>query len=63
MRKIEVRHRPPAAPMPCTVIITENDEDQARQLAEREAAGTYKPGWPLIAYRIVDPPAYRRPNA
>ena len=62
LRKVE---RTPShqAPAPHgTVIITENDEDEAQQLAALEAAGTYKPGWPLIAWRIVDPePRSRHP--
>lgn len=62
LRKVE-RTASHQAPAPHgTVIYTESDEDEAQQLAALEAAGTYKPGWPLVAWRIVDPePRSRRP--
>ncbi|MER2269842.1 hypothetical protein [Methylobacterium oxalidis] len=68
LRKIEERQQPKDAFGrfgfgPAVTIITQNDEDQAQQLAALEAAGQYRPGQFVIAWRIVDPPAYRRPNA
>jgi hypothetical protein len=61
LRKVERNPGRRASPLPCTVILTEDDADQARQLADRKAAGTYKPSWPLIVWRIVDPIPRRHP--
>lgn len=55
LRKIERSTGRQASLLPCTVILTESDEDEAQQLTALEAAGTYKPGWPIIAWCIVDP--------
>ncbi|MFC5555298.1 hypothetical protein [Methylobacterium iners] len=41
--------------MPWTRVITENDEDRDRQLAAMVAAGTHRPEWNVIDWRIVDP--------
>ncbi|AWN39956.1 hypothetical protein [Methylobacterium durans] len=68
LRRIEERRRPVnefghLGFGPAVRIVTHSDEDQAQQLAALEAAGQYRPGQFVIAWRIVDPPAYRRPNA
>ena len=47
-------------------IITESEEDQAAQTAARVRAGTYDPTNPthlLVAWRVVELPACRRPHA
>ncbi|GJD97353.1 hypothetical protein OCOJLMKI_4582 [Methylobacterium iners] len=55
LRKVE-RHAAQTAPsMPWTRVITENDEDRDRQLAAMVAAGTHRPEWNVIDWRIVDP--------
>lgn len=61
LRKVERNTGRRASPLPCTVILTEDNADHAQQLADLEAAGTYKPGWPLIVRRIVDPAPRDRP--
>lgn len=47
LRKVEAR-RQPSLPMRGTVIIAGSAEAAERIRAESEAAGTHRPGWPLI---------------
>jgi len=47
LRQIE-RQRLPAIPLQATALVVSHIEAAAPLLAEREAAGTYKPSWPLI---------------
>jgi hypothetical protein len=47
LRRIE-EQRSPAAPLQGTAILVSRIEEAAPLIAEKEAAGTYKPGWPLI---------------
>jgi len=47
VRRIEAQRRP-ATPMQATVIMAATKEEAARIRAEHEAAGTYRPDWPLV---------------
>ena len=47
LRRIETQ-RNPIVPLRATAILVSKIEDAAPLIAEREAAGTYRPGWPLI---------------
>lgn len=51
LRRIETRQGHGERPMSAILIRPQSDDDHARQLAEHMAAGTYKPGWPLIILR------------
>ena len=46
LRRIETQRS--ATAIQITIILAGTEEDAAQQIAEREAAGTYKPGQPLM---------------
>lgn len=47
LRKVETERRP-SLPLQGTVIVAVSAAEADRIRAEREAAGTHRPGWPLI---------------
>ena len=47
LRRIETQ-RTPSVPLQGTAILVNRIEEAPPLIAEREAAGTYKPGWPLL---------------
>ena len=47
LRRIE-EQRTPTVPLQGAVILVNRIEEALPLIAEREAADTYKPGWPLI---------------
>ncbi|GJE45049.1 hypothetical protein [Methylobacterium soli] len=47
LRRIE-EQRSPAAPLQGIAILVNSIEEAPPLIAEKEAGGTYKPGWPLI---------------
>ena len=51
LHRIEAKHHQGERPLVATFIRSDSDEDRNRQLAEHMAAGTYRPGWPLIYLR------------
>ncbi|TXN15156.1 hypothetical protein FV219_02525 [Methylobacterium sp. WL122] len=51
LRRIETKQGHGDRPMSAILIRPQTNDDRGRQLAEHTAAGTYKPGWPLIILR------------
>ena len=51
IRRIETKQGHDERPRSAILIRPQSDDDRERQIVEHMAAGTYRPGWPLLILR------------